>query len=263
MLVCVLKSGGAMKRPAAFLLLLFVPCTLAIAGTEKTQYQVKVSGGTTKADIGDRLELTLGADFVKAVDKSACSVKIDRSVGHGDCPIGAEEVVAAHFQSSAISEIVAGEAARFIGITWIEGGTEQTLVFEVDKKDQPSIVSLLEGSSGKRAVTADTQTLDRPRVFLLSESYGNQQNALRNQSMEMAADFKKVCPTVQITINQQRADFTIQLNHIEVGLINRDNQIEIYNKDGDLISGKEGGSIASQVKAACALITTQWAGRLR
>jgi hypothetical protein len=36
-------------------------------------------------------------------------------------------------------------------------------------------------------------------------------------------------------------------------LVIRDNQIEVYNKDGDLISGKEGGSIMGGVKGACAL----------
>jgi hypothetical protein len=77
--------------------------------------------------------------------------------------------------------------------------------------------------------------------------------------MEMASDFGSVCPTVQITINDQKADFTVALNHIEMGLAVRDNQVQVYNKDGDLITGSEGGSIMDGVKGACALIITQWA----
>ena len=33
--------------------------------------------------------------------------------------------------------------------------------------------------------------------------------------MEMSKDFLKVRPNVKITINQQAADYTIRLNHIE------------------------------------------------
>jgi hypothetical protein len=76
--------------------------------------------------------------------------------------------------------------------------------------------------------------------------------------MEMGKDFDKNCPEVQITINQQLADYTIVLNHIEVGFA-RDNQFQIANKVGDLISKtKEGGSINGGVKKACELILADW-----
>jgi len=79
--------------------------------------------------------------------------------------------------------------------------------------------------------------------------------------MEMSKDFEKSCPGVRITINPQAADYTLLLNHIETGLV-RDNQIQIANKDGDLISKtKEGGSISGNVKKACALILADWANR--
>jgi hypothetical protein len=73
-----------------------------------------------------------------------------------------------------------------------------------------------------------------PRVFLQSESHGNNWNARRDQSMEMSKDFLKVCPGVRMTINQQMADYTVALNHIEAGF-RRDNQIQVYEKDGDLL----------------------------
>jgi hypothetical protein len=98
-----------------------------------------------------------------------------------------------------------------------------------------------------------------PRVFLQSASKGTNRNAARDQSMEMSKDLEKDCPGVRVTINQQMADYVILLNHIEVGFA-RDNQIQVANKDGDLLSKtKEGGSIASGMKKACALILSDWA----
>ena len=53
--------------------------------------------------------------------------------------------------------------------------------------------------------------------------------------MEMSKDFERDCPGVKITISEGAADYTILLNHIEHGFV-RDNQIQVANKDGDLIS---------------------------
>jgi hypothetical protein len=104
-------------------------------------------------------------------------------------------------------------------------------------------------------------TESAPRVFLQSASKGRNRNAARDQSMEMSKDLEKNCPDVRMTINQQVADYTVLLNHIESGFV-RDNQIQVANKDGDLISKtKEGGSIAGGMKKACALILADWAKR--
>jgi hypothetical protein len=104
-----------------------------------------------------------------------------------------------------------------------------------------------------------TPTGNKPRVFLQSKSSGNQWAAARDQSMEMSKDFEKDCPDVRLSLNQQAADYTVALNHIEAGF-SRDNQIQIANRDGDLISKtKEGGSIRGGVKKACDLILNDWA----
>jgi hypothetical protein len=77
--------------------------------------------------------------------------------------------------------------------------------------------------------------------------------------MEMSKDFERSCPDVRISINQNMADYTVALNHVEHGFA-RDNQIQVANKDGDLISTtKEGGSIKGDVKKACDLILADWA----
>jgi hypothetical protein len=98
-----------------------------------------------------------------------------------------------------------------------------------------------------------------PRVFLQSASHGNTWNARRDQSMEMSKDFQKVCPGVRVTLNQQMADYTVLLNHIELGLFARDNQMEIADRNGDLLQTKEGGSIKGSVKKVCDLILANWA----
>jgi hypothetical protein len=97
-----------------------------------------------------------------------------------------------------------------------------------------------------------------PRVFLQSASHGNTWNSRRDQSMEMSKDFEKVCPGVRVTVNQQMADYTVLLNHIEVGLFARDNQMQVADKNGDLLQTKEGGGIKGGVKKVCDLILADW-----
>ena len=77
--------------------------------------------------------------------------------------------------------------------------------------------------------------------------------------MEMSKDFERDCPGVRVTINQQAADYTVILNHIEVGLLARDNQLQVADKNGDLLQTKEGGGIKGGVKNVCALILSDWA----
>ena len=106
---------------------------------------------------------------------------------------------------------------------------------------------------------APARSVNKPRVYLSAASKGSQWNAVRDQSMEMSKDFERDCPGVRVTINQNAADYSVLLNHIEHGFV-RDNQIQIANKDGDLISRtKEGGSIRGDVKKACELILVDWA----
>ena|SRR5215813_15332174 len=110
-------------------------------------------------------------------------------------------------------------------------------------------------------VLATATSVNKPRVYLTAASKGNQWNAARDQSMEMSKDFEKDCPSVRVTINQSVADYTVLLNHIEHGFV-RDNQIQVANKDGDLISRtKEGGSIRGNIKKACGIIMADWANR--
>jgi hypothetical protein len=68
---------------------------------------------------------------------------------------------------------------------------------------------------------------------------------------------EKDCSDIAVTTRQDKADYTLTLNHIEHGFV-RDNQIRLANTDGDVLLTKEGGSIAKNVKTACGLILDDW-----
>jgi len=128
----------------------------------------------------------------------------------------------------------------------------------VPDTDSPSQSNLLPSSKPSGMVLSAPKS-NQPRVFLGSASHGNNVNSRRDQSMEMSKDFEKDCPGVRITLNQQMADYTVLLNHIEIGLIVRDNQFQVADRNGDLIAKtKEGGSIRSGMKKVCGLILADW-----
>jgi hypothetical protein len=253
-----------MKRSSLFALLAIGFCVPIFAGSTKSKFKVTViaADSLVKARVGDSLELTLKPESFTAIDKT-CAQPSHNAAGNFDCPEEARNIVAAQFPLSAVSNLIAGRGANFVSVIWTMDGKIAKLVLAPNVEDFPLLVGILEEATGKKAVSADAQPTDRPRVFLRSQSFGNQWAGVRNQSMEMATDFGNVCPIVLITINEQKADFTIGLNHIEVGLIGRDNQVQVYNKDGDLISGREGGSIEERVKCACGLIVTSWEAERR
>jgi hypothetical protein len=127
---------------------------------------------------------------------------------------------------------------------------------------EPKGVAPKQESPTGPAMSAETPT-GKPRVFMQSQSHGNMWNAERDQSMEMSKDFEKECPGVRVTLNQQMADYTVALNHIEVGF-SRDNQFQIADRNGDLLSKtKEGGSINKGVKKACAQILADWNSKVK
>ena len=76
--------------------------------------------------------------------------------------------------------------------------------------------------------------------------------------MEMAKDFKKNCPAVKVTILQTAADYTVMLNHLEVGTFARDDQFQVANKEGDMLSRVREKSINGGVKAVCDVILSDW-----
>jgi hypothetical protein len=152
----------------------------------------------------------------------------------------------------------AGVSDKVIGAMVAKGSTSQASGQSGNGAASPAPAqpsSISQGPESPNPASSDS----RPRVYLESASKGGNRNAERDQSMEMSKDFESDCSGIRVTINQQAADYTVLLNHIEYGLLVRDNQIQIANKDGDLISKtKEGGSIRGDVKKACSIILADW-----
>ncbi len=104
---------------------------------------------------------------------------------------------------------------------------------------------------------------EKPRIYLQSRSDGNTWNSRRDQSIEiakeeMAKDFQKSCPDVKVSVIQNTADYTVILNHLETGPWGRDNQMEVANKNGDLLVTREKGGIKGGVKGVCTIILADW-----
>jgi hypothetical protein len=114
---------------------------------------------------------------------------------------------------------------------------------------------------GILAVVASTHPKGGPKVYLGAKSAGNTWNAARDQSQEMSKDFAKDCPEVQVTTNAQDADYQVLLNHLEIGLFVRDNQIAVTDMFGNLLSQMEKGSIKGGLKKACVYILSDWSNQ--
>jgi hypothetical protein len=112
--------------------------------------------------------------------------------------------------------------------------------------------------------TPTVRIANKPRVFLRAQNHSSGFHESRDQSMEMSKDFQEECPGVQISVNPHLLDYTVDLNHTESDFV-RQNQLQVANKDGDLVSGPSGGgsikgpSIRGGVKKACDVILADWA----
>jgi hypothetical protein len=118
------------------------------------------------------------------------------------------------------------------------------------------VVPVVEGTPAVRTAT-------KPRIFLRAQNHSSGWHESRDQSMEMSKDFQEVCPEVQISVNPHLLDYTVDLNHTEYSFV-RQNQIQVANKNGDLVSGASGSgsikgpSIRGGVKKACEVILADW-----
>jgi hypothetical protein len=109
------------------------------------------------------------------------------------------------------------------------------------------------------AAPAPAQTVLKPRVLLRAPNRSGGWTALGASTMDISKDFQESCPGVRVSINLYMADYTVELNHIDHGLV-PENQMLVANKDGDLISRvREWGGVKGGVKKACAAILADWA----
>ena len=77
----------------------------------------------------------------------------------------------------------------------------------------------------------------------------------RPQTAEIIKTFGQRCPQVTVTINRDRADYVVLLDH-EGGksAAKRDNKIAVFGRDGDSIFSSSTRSLGNAVKDACEAI---------
>ncbi len=118
------------------------------------------------------------------------------------------------------------------------------------------------------AVSAFAQ--DKPRIYITdSHSWevkggagvadasggGSVSGGARPQTAEIIKTFSERCPGVIVTMNRERADFVVVLEH-EGGksFFKRDNKVVVANKDGDVFFTKSTRSLGNAVKESCKAI---------
>ena len=133
----------------------------------------------------------------------------------------------------------------------------------ITNKEISAIVAKAYPPTDRAALPVPAQSA-KPRVFLRAQSHSSGWHESRDQAMEMSKDFQEDCPEVQISVNPNLLDYTVELNHTEHSFLSQ-NQIRVANKDGDVVSGANGGgsikagSIRGDVTKACQAIVADWA----
>ncbi|HEY6466986.1 MAG TPA: hypothetical protein VIY69_13395 [Candidatus Acidoferrales bacterium] len=84
----------------------------------------------------------------------------------------------------------------------------------------------------------------------------------RNQTIELAQDFSKECHDVRTTLNQDDADYTVNLNHQAFhGLAHKNDQIMVSDRSGAVVSAGSDHSVTGAVKDACKAIVSDFASK--
>ena len=81
---------------------------------------------------------------------------------------------------------------------------------------------------------------------------GSSSGGARPQTAEIMKTFGERCPAVTVTLNRDKADYIVILQH-EGGkeVFQRDNKLALFNKDGDMILSDSTRTMGNAVKSAC------------
>jgi ABC-type phosphate transport system substrate-binding protein len=126
------------------------------------------------------------------------------------------------------------------------------------------------------AFSAAAFAQDKPRVYITdSDSWqtsggfsgggadgvgavaGSSSGGARPQTAEIMKTFGEKCPGVTVTINRERADYIVILQH-EGGkeFFQKDNKVAVFNKEGDMVLSNSSRSLGNAVKEACGRVTS-------
>jgi hypothetical protein len=108
-----------------------------------------------------------------------------------------------------------------------------------------------------RVFVTDSQSWETKGSSGLSDATGGGafSGGARPQNAEIAKTFGERCPQLTVTINRDKANYIVTLDH-EGGkhLIQKDNKWVVYNGEGDMIGSGSTRSLGNSVKDACSTI---------
>lgn len=92
--------------------------------------------------------------------------------------------------------------------------------------------------------------------------FGNGSGGARPQTAEIIKTFRERCPEVTVTIDKERADYIVLLEH-EGGksFVQRDNKVVVFRPDGDALYSGSTVTLGNAVKDACGAIRKDRSGR--
>jgi hypothetical protein len=95
-------------------------------------------------------------------------------------------------------------------------------------------------------------------------SGGSSKGGAKPRTAEIMKRFDEQCKETIVTINKDKADFIVMLEH-EGGksVFNKDNKLAIFNKDGDLISSGSFSRTQKAVDIACNAIMQEYRSQKR
>jgi len=121
------------------------------------------------------------------------------------------------------------------------------------------LISSLNASEKPRVFITDSDSWEMSGGFATSDGVGAgaSRGGARPQTAEIMKTFGERCPGITVTINQEKADYVVLLDH-EGGksTISRDNKVAVFNIDGDMIHSGSTRSLGNAVKDACQAIAS-------
>ena len=82
---------------------------------------------------------------------------------------------------------------------------------------------------------------------------------MHNESIELAKDMREQCPEITVTLKEDAADYVVKLNReskAKRGLFDKNTQVLVANKQGDVIWTKDVRQVRSAAKDACSAISS-------
>ena len=82
-----------------------------------------------------------------------------------------------------------------------------------------------------------------------------------DEGMQVTKDLQKDCSGVLVTLNQSNADYTVMLNRESKhnrGLLRTNSQVQVANRQGDVLGTNATRTVGNASKDACQLILADW-----